>query len=513
MQGRNSLAIHGPELEAPNYLNDEGYPLSASKMVMLYDYIDHFMEKGVRNGESDERLFKKFIELLRNDYGCYLAYCCVPELRQAWGEGEDQSSTLSDGPRHPNRLMTRLLDGARRRPSSHGPPKNPFTNAIWDDIKGLVIEQKWLQWLFWDHPDSAVVATQRSRPESCVQHQPTSPSASQTFFEARGRVGSRQFPQEEHDDRTRGLYSNDLLELGGIQPQVHKALSRRESLPFQETRVPVETDTGSTVTKHDSASMADLEEQLKIVQLMMAKKRVVPQQQDEVMVEDRNAGYITLRNGGRPQSQRHEEGGEGRPVRAIQHKPQPTLGGMAQHTGQFNMPWIPRADTGPAQGTAFTQGPRSTSIWGPEPAGTSRQDYGPLMSGCGSMTRRGSAFGQVPAPAQRTVSPQGWSTQSTRQPTRPLPPQDARHYETQIAPRGRTQGLGLNLGTHGGGIARGRSDAGANVGRQGSIFQPSETERGNVSAGQALGSMWGAPGSPAGQEEGHREEEQEDGHW
>ena len=84
MQGHNGLAILGPELEVPNYLDDEGLPLSSRKMVLLYNYIDHFMEKGVRKEMTDQRLFNKFLQLLKNEYGCYLAFCCVWELRREW---------------------------------------------------------------------------------------------------------------------------------------------------------------------------------------------------------------------------------------------------------------------------------------------------------------------------------------------------------------------------------------------------------------------------------------------
>ncbi|MCJ1282194.1 hypothetical protein MMC26_001517 [Xylographa opegraphella] len=84
MQGYNRLAILGPELEVPSYLDDGGHPLSAKKMIMLYNYIDHYMEKGVRKEDTDKRLFDKFTKLLKNKYGCFLAYCCVPELRQEW---------------------------------------------------------------------------------------------------------------------------------------------------------------------------------------------------------------------------------------------------------------------------------------------------------------------------------------------------------------------------------------------------------------------------------------------
>ncbi|MCJ1378639.1 hypothetical protein MMC17_001738 [Xylographa soralifera] len=255
--------------------------------------------------------------------------------------------------------------------------------------------------------------------------------------------------------------------------------------------------------QHDNdGSLTFQREQIKTVQLMIEKKRDALQEQNEVRPGITNARDTASGDIDALCDRRNQDGGETRQVRAPPQKPEPARGGIARHTGDFEMPWIPRTDTGPARGTSATRGPRPNSAW--EPARTPRQDYGPTVSRQEGVTgRRGSAFEEAAVLAQRAGTPQERRTQDPRQPTRQLPPQDARHYDTQMTSGGGAQGLGINLGTQAGGTASGRVNARDTVGSEGSMFQPPMNAERTQSVGQATRGQW----------EDNQEEEQEDVQW
>ncbi|MCJ1389650.1 hypothetical protein MMC18_002507 [Xylographa bjoerkii] len=507
MQGNNGLALYGPELELGYYFgnNGRGDPIGASEMAFLYKEINHFMEKGVRQGHANDNLCNQFVDVLRNQWGRYLAYCCVPELQKVWGEVREH--TLLNVYHQPSETTRRFLTMIGSELQFRRPLSNPFAKPMWDKIKSLVAAEKGLQWLLWEHDNSSAQPDQHRQLDSHFQHHPALSSARQAPFEADGGARQPQDAQQPRSGPLRGSYADDLAELVAPQPQTHEAVPHREFLLLQDTGVTVDTGTGSKPSKHYSARMADLEEQVKALLLMIEKGRS-SQGQDEARPEDTSTVAIAPGDIGGPHGQRHAQGGSTRPGRAPPQDPGSKLGGIAKHTGHFEMSWIPRTDTGSTQGTTATQGPRPTSAWGPEPARTSRPEYDPTISRQGGFTGRGGAFNQAAGTGQQAGVHQGRRTQDTR----PLPPQDGRYYEPQAAQRGDVQGLGITFGDRGRGTGRARGGARGGVGLEGSMFQPPGSERGNQSAGQATGGLWVAAEPTAGQWEGHQDEE-EDVKW